>query len=481
MRPEQSATDSGTEGAVDAGSDQAAPEPEELRRLHPLTPIIRSWRVVGAAGAVGIGVFRDEVDKLRWIWDALHGDVELSVLAQGFAILLAIAAVSVFGAWLSWRVTGFAIVSDSKGVSTLLFQHGLFVKQRRQVRLNRVQSVDVNQPLVPRLVGLAVVRLDMAAGDEASVDLAYLPAADAWALREEILRHTSAGVTPLTEKVVEGRPDRLIAAVSTRQVVYANLLDGVGTWIFAFLWLVAIVVAGVIWGTTALVAAFSGIIPVTIAILAQTRRQVRSMLRDSDFRLLRTATGIRVSSGLTSTINRTIDFDRIQGVRVEEPYLWRRLGWARVLVDVAGAKGDGEHAASLMPVADRRTALALVADVTGAELDSSEYTAAGSRAGWIDPWGWSFLGVALLDHGAVRREGRWRRTTSYVPFARVQSVSARQGLLQRHLDLATIHLDLPKGAERWTARHRAHADAAGLVQTLGALARQHRLSESATP
>jgi putative membrane protein len=148
---------------------------------------------------------------------------------------------------------------------------------------------------------------------------------------------------------------------------------------------------------------------------------------------------------------------------------------------VAGAKGDGEHAASLMPVADRRTALALVADVTGAELDAPEFTAAGPRAHWIDPWGWGFLGVALLDHGAVRREGRWRRTTSYVPFARVQSVSARQGVLQRSLDLATIHLDLPKGAERWTARHRAHADAAGLVQTLSALARKHRLSESVTP
>jgi putative membrane protein len=321
----------------------------------------------------------------------------------------------------------------------------------------------------------------MAAGDEASVDLAYLREPEAWALREEILRHTAAGVTPLTEQAVEGRPDTLIAEVSTPQVVYANLLDGVATWLFAFAWLVGLVVVVVIWGQQALLAALSGIIPVTIAIFTLTRRQVLSMLRDANFRLHRTPTGIRVSSGLTSVTNRTIDFDRIQGVRLEEPLLWRRFGWARVLVDVAGAKGDGEEAASLMPVADRHAALALIADVTGATLDQPAYTEAGPRAKVLDPLGWRFLGVALLDQGAVRSEGRWRRTTSYVPYARVQSVSADQGPLQRRLGLASVHLDLPKGAERWTAEHRGHGEAAALVQALSERARHHRLRESARP
>jgi hypothetical protein len=54
-------------------------------------------------------------------------------------------------------------------------------------------------------------------------------------------------------------------------------------------------------------------------------------------------------------------------------------------------------------------------------------------------------------------------------------------LLQRRLGLATVHLDLPKGAERWTAQHRGQDDAAGLVQTLSVQARQHRLSESTHP
>jgi putative membrane protein len=448
-------------------------EQPELRRLHPLTPILGSKRLIAVAGAAGVSVFRDDFDRLRWIWDAIHGDVELGVLAKGVLILTAVAAASVLAGWLSWRVTGFAIVDDASSVSTLLYHRGLLVRQRRQVRLNRVQSVDVIHPLVARVFGLAVLRLDMAAGNEASVSLAYLRQHEAWALREEVLRHTSAGPTAAATPVAfgpqpAGPPDRLIGRVDTGRLVVASLLDGIAGWAFALAWLLFLVVAAVAWGTGALVAGLSGIVPVTLAIVAQTRRQVRSILRDSDFRLYRTAAGIRISAGLTSTVNRTIDFDRIQSVQIEEPYLWRRLGWARVRLDVAGAGATsaGEHGVSLMPVTDRPAAVALVADVVGVDVSAPEFSPAGPSARWLDPLGWRYLGVALLDSGAVRRRGRWRRSVSYVPYARVQSVSAEQGLVQRRLELASVHLDLPKGSARWTAHHRSHADAAALVRQL---------------
>ncbi|HSS67443.1 MAG TPA: PH domain-containing protein, partial [Nocardioidaceae bacterium] len=420
----------------------------ELRRLHPLTPILGSKRLIVIAGAFGFSIFRDDLDRLRWIWDALHGDLELGVLAKGALVLLAVAGASVFVGWLSWRVTGFAIVDDASGVSTLLYHRGLIVRQRRQVRLNRVQSIDVIQPFVARAIGLAALRLDMAAGDEASVDLAYLRQAEAAALREEILRHTSTGTRPTQpggdgSADVAGPGEPLVARVDTGRLVVANLLEGILGWVFAIVWVLTLIGVAVTWGTAALVAALSGIVPVTLAVLAQTRREVRSIFRDAHFRLHRTPTGVRINSGLTSTINRTIDFDRIQGVQIEEPYLWRRLGWARVRLDIAGAtaKATGEHGVSMMPVTDRAAAVALVTQVVGVDLDGPQFSPAGGSARWLDPLGWRYLGVALLDSGAVRRRGRWRRSVSYVPFARVQSVSAEQGLLQRRLDLATVHLD----------------------------------------
>jgi putative membrane protein len=466
---------------VDEAGDLQPPPPGSMRRLHPLTPFLRSWRVVGGLSAVGLGIFRDDLNRFTWAWHAIHGDLEIGLLARAAAITLLAALVIVFGGWLSWRATGFAIVDDQGGSGTLLFHRGVLAKQRNQVRLKRVQSVDVNRPLVPRLLGLAAVRLDMAAGDEASVDLAYLRFDEATALREEILRHTSGQRTvpagpdgPSRPPEVPRQPDAVIARVSTEQVIKSNLLDGITAWVVFVVWVVGAIVATIWIGWEAFLAALSAFIPVTIAIVAQLRRQVVSMMRDADFTLFRTPTGVRISSGLTSTVNRTVDFDRIQGVRLVEPFWWRRFGWARVKLDIAGGTADFEHGASLIPVADRAKALALIATVTGADIETSDFMPAGDRARRLDPLGWRFLGVAPLDTGVVSRAGRWRRSTAYVPYARVQSVSARQGLLQRRLGLATVFLDMPKGSKRWEAQHRSSDDAAELVSLLGEQARRHR-------
>lgn len=465
-----------------------------LRRLHPLTPVLGSWRLLGGLTAAAFGLFRDDFEKLMWIWDALHGDTDVGVLLKAVGVVAAALLISAFGAWLSWRATGFAILPDAAVAGTLLYHRGFLVRQRSQVRLKRVQSVDVNQPLVPRLLGLSALRLDMAAGEGASVNLAYLRVTEAWKLREEILRHTGVASEQTVTQQRAAQPgsgelhqggrvaaelgpgtgpaahtpqaDQLIAQVSTAHLIRANLLDGVSAWLLLVAWFVALVVGTVVWGWEAVLAGFAFLVPVTIGVVAQTSRQIGSMMKDANFRLYRTPTGVRISSGLTSTINRTIDFDRIQSVRVMEPFLWRRFGWAGVLVDIAGGPLDAEKAAALMPVAGRAAALHLVTQVTGVSLDHGAYVGAGARARSVDPIAWRHLAVALFDEGAARRSGRWRRSTAFVPYKRVQSVTARQGWLQRRLALATVFVDLPVGAKRWDAQHRSVKDATILVHEL---------------
>jgi putative membrane protein len=453
----------------------------ELRRLHPLTPLFGSWRLVGLAGIVGYGAFGDELSRLMWIWDALHGDAEVGATVRAALLLVALAFASVFLGWLTWRATGFAIVAEPGEPGTLLYHRGLFNRQRSQVRLKRVQSVDVNQPFVPRLFGLAVVRLDMAAGEGASINLAYLGRSEAWELREEILRHTSLQTADASPTAAAPPQERVIGHVETEQLVKASLLDGIGVVLMVLVWVIVVLVVGFVWGWKALAAALTGIVPLAIAILAEIRKQVSRVLRDADFTVLRTPTGIRTRAGLTSTTNRTVDFDRVQSIRIERPLLWRRFGWARVEVDVAGA--DAKAGASLMPVADDPVAVALASDVAGEPIEppggveadwGARLTPPGPRARLIDPLTASWLGVSLLDHGAVTRTGAWERTVTYVPFARVQSVSVRQGWLQRRFGLATVCLDLPSGATRWVAPHRDVAEAAFLVQELTQRARSHR-------
>jgi putative membrane protein len=434
------------------------------RRLHPLTPFLRSWKFVGAAVAGALGIFRDDLEQLQLVWDALRGQADVSVVLQALAIVATIGVVGVAGAWLSWRATGFSLTRDPSGAVTLALQSGIVVRRRRQVRLTRVQSVDVEQPFVPRLLGLAVVRLEMAAGEDASVALAYLARPEAEALRAEILQFTSVGAAPSRPEA-----DQVLVTVPLDLMLKASLLEGIGAWVGAVAVLLVVVAGVAVFGVDALLPGIGGLLATVVAMVVYLRGRVVAVLRDANFTLVRTTRGLRSSAGLTSTFSRTIDLDRVQGIRVEEPWLWRRFGWARVTLDVAGAVRQGDVAASrnsLVPVARRDDALALVDETLGVGLAYVTVAAAGRHAGLLDPWGYRRLGVGLLPDGAVTRYGRWRRVSGYVPYARIQSVTASQGWLQRRLRLATVSIDVPSGGHRWHAPHRQVDDAARLVRDL---------------
>src|SRR5690606_27851688 len=64
---------------------------------------------------------------------------------------------------------------------------GIVFRQQRHARLDRLQAVDVVQPLVARIFGFAKVSIEVAGGEDSSVQLEFLRLGDAEALRNEIL------------------------------------------------------------------------------------------------------------------------------------------------------------------------------------------------------------------------------------------------------------------------------------------------------
>ncbi len=75
-------------------------------------------------------------------------------------ILLGILVVGLVGLGYSavaWRMTSYAVDDESVHLRT-----GVLFRQQRKARLDRLQAVDVVQPLLARFFGLAELKLEVA-------------------------------------------------------------------------------------------------------------------------------------------------------------------------------------------------------------------------------------------------------------------------------------------------------------------------------
>src|SRR5690625_3042430 len=107
------------------------------------------------------------------------------------AVLLLLLVAAVFGvifAWISWFVTRYTV-----GHEAVQLRNGILWRNRRQARLDRLQAVDVVQPFLARLIGLAELRVEVAGGQGSAVRIAYLKEEEAQRLRNQILAR-SAGL-----------------------------------------------------------------------------------------------------------------------------------------------------------------------------------------------------------------------------------------------------------------------------------------------
>ncbi len=161
-------------------------------RVHPASPFVRGW-VALAALLFFFG--RDSFERLLQggpLFDERLAGRAPWLLLGGSALLL----LTVLGYVLSWYFTRYQVAGGYVRVNT-----GFLFRQQRQARLDRVQAIDIVQPLLARIFGLAELRFEVADAGESAVRLAYLRADEARQLRATILARASgaAGGTPSPE------------------------------------------------------------------------------------------------------------------------------------------------------------------------------------------------------------------------------------------------------------------------------------------
>lgn len=435
----------GVPAAGGAGAADAIDSTEDgFRRLHPLTPVLRGWKVFAAAVAIAA--------------QQAYGDLSTPWVLGAVAVSIPIGAA--YG-WLAWRCTRYRVTDDDLRLDT-----GILHKRSRQVRLDRLQAVDVVRPFVARVLGLAELRLEVAGGASSEAPLAYLSEESAHRLRAELLAR-AAGLHHETPEA----PEHVLLEVPLSRLVESTLRSvAVLVMLVA---LVAIVVVTAVNRAPGLMVGlalpfFFGIVPVA----------VRSIITHFGFTVAESPDGLRLRHGLLETRAQTVPPGRVQAVRLTEPLLWRSQGWCRVEVDVAGYVGEGqENASVLCPVAPRDEAMRVLARVLpGVDVDAVPLAGVPRAARFVDPFAWRRLGVGADDRVLVTRRGRLTRVTDVVLHEKVQSVRLVQGLLQRRLGLASVHLDTTPGPVTAFAAHRDEREARRLVDAEVERARLARAS-----
>ncbi|MEA5153692.1 PH domain-containing protein [Raineyella sp.] len=439
-----------------------------LERPHPLTPLVRGW-IVLVAGVYAY--FRDS-------FNGSSGGRGMPGWVIG-AIILAIALVAILVGWTTWWFTRFVIDEHEVRVET-----GWLRRRSRRVAFERIQSVDVDQPLVARLVGLAELRIEAGAG-EAATRLRYLSRGRAYDLRDYLLRRAVGERTSVAAVGLQPRPGVLVDASAADQLL---LTMEPGRIIGAFLlsselwWSVGIsaVIVAVGWVAGAGAFSLAALLPLAFGFFSMVSRRLNQQF---NFQLLRTPSGgLRVTSGLTRLISQTLPMDRIQGVRIRQPLLWRIPGWWQVDIDMVGLSRarnseDNDRRESTVLPAGTRDELAFILRqvLPGIDLDAVTLHRVPRRVRlirWVDShtlrWGAS-PDVTIADHGVFVRRG------AIVPLRKFQSVRITQGLLQRALGVASVHVDTTPGPVHLVARHLPAAEARTYASTLlswGARARR---------
>lgn len=395
-------------------------------RLHPLTPVIRAGRVLVSLAA--LATYNIEAVKHAGWW--------LPAILVGALVLGLTTSVA------SWAFTRFRIDGGEVHIDS-----GVFIRRSRQVRIDRLQAIDIVQPLLARALGLAELKLDMAGGAEGRVRLGYLRLEEAQALRASLLA-MAAGLDHRTPEA----PQQALLHCSGGAIVGSALLSTQA--FIGFIWVGGFLTGAVTSGKPGV---FTGALPGVVSVFGAVWQTIQQHF---GFTVADSPDGLRLRHGLFETRAQTVPPGRVQAVRIVQPLLWRLFGWVRVDANIAGYAGhradEGrQHNSVLLPVGSRTQALLVISRVLpGVDIDAVSMTRVPSRAIWRSPllW-WTYRAGA--DEAVVEvRSGLLTRVHAVMRHEKIQSVRLSAGPWQRVLRLATVHVDSTKGPVDVVLRHR---------------------------
>lgn len=470
----------------------------EWHRLHPISPLLKGgfflivilgWVVSNLReriASIFLPQYDSEGNPISYIVD--HGYIIPALL-----IVIGVLVVLIGIFYVSWRMHSFRITDEVVEVRS-----GVFVRNSRKARLDRIQGINIVRPLAARIFGVAKLEINQA-GHDANVQLSYLGSGAADDLRREILRlasgtHTAAtpaeatpGATAIDRRVNEflaplqdvRTPPESIVKIHLGRLLGSMIL-GTGSTI-----LLLIIAGIVVW--ISISGNFFALLIAFPSVLGFGSYYVRRFSKTLRYSISGTPDGVRVGFGLLSTTSETLPPGRIHSVEVYQPLFWRPFGWWEVRVNRASHSrtrgADNQANTTLLPVGNiaevTKVLELLLPDLVGEQSvamierglrsrgGADGFTNSPLRAAWLRPFSWRRNGFLVTPGSFVLRKGAvWRRLI-VVPQPRLQSVALHQGPVLRMLRLADVHLHTVNGPIR---AHLDVIDQAAAIAFFGTVA-----------
>ena len=376
---------------------RSGPDAQGRRKVHPVTPFVHGLRVIPVVVVIAVSLFTRGVAHRTPAWGA-------AIVGGAIGLALLVTVVQ----YVAWRRLTYWFDDDGD----LRVDSGVLVRQQRRLQLSRLQAVDVVAPLLARLVGMAEVRVEVAGSGDSKAVLQYLTRAEADELRNEIVAR-SAGVRHDSGEA----PEQVLATVPPGDLLLSLVLRG--TTALLLLATAAVVAAAVMTaGPAGLVFVVVGGAPIFTLFSEFTKYYGFTVARAQD--------GLRLRRGLLQTQHQTVPPGRVQAVGLTEPLLWRRRGWVRVEINVAGIAGgtDSGSDSMLLPVAPWPVARVALGQILPAVPDGSvideAYKARVSDLGKRHP-------VTRGLAGAGPEPPRWGRWCRGIAVDRPPGAAVRRG------------------------------------------------------
>lgn len=412
----------------------AVPTPEKVvEHPSPLTGVARS----GIALAAVIVILVREFVENR---DTLGGMAVFAAIAAG-----AVALIGGISGVITWRTTTF--VADDEEFRV---EKNFINRSSSRVDYTKVQSIDIQQPFLARLLGLAKVHIDV--GGAGGVDLAYLTKARAESLREHLMRRmqqaTAVPGAP-TDAAPEGQlsppplpepEEELVVKVPTRNLILGTAVSTGTAWslMVAVLFLIGSIVS------RSPVTVIAGVLAVGGWIWSQTGK-------NWGFTMTRRGDTLRIRRGLLSTVTQGLRPHRIQAVAIRQDLLQRLTGLHQVSVTVLGygdPTSDEDRAtnAVVLPYGTWDEVMAVLHAIwPELDLSSVQTHLQPERARWLTPITFSTHTWGIGEDVVLAQHGLIRQVRAIVPHRRMQSASLEQGPIQRRLRLAAISIHTTDG------------------------------------